>query len=59
MVFVKKKNNEHYVFLYNDKSHAEILETLGRFVSNPELSLTLCDAVELYQKIREQIRHAH
>jgi hypothetical protein len=41
------------VFLYDDASQAEVLRTLGRFASNPDLSFTWWDAVVLSKKIRE------
>lgn len=46
------KGNEKYVFLYNDKNRSEMLHTLGRYASDPELSLTWFDAAVLSQKIR-------
>jgi hypothetical protein len=47
------KGEERYVFLYDDASRAETLRVLGRFASNPELSLTWYDAAVLSQKIRQ------
>jgi len=47
------KGNERYVFLYDDASRDEVLRTLGRFASNPDLSFTWYDAATLSQKVRE------
>lgn len=56
------KGTERYIFLYDDKSRAETLRTLGRYASNPELSFTWYDAAILSQKVRqasqEQRQHA-
>ena len=48
------KGDERYVFLYDDSSRAETLRTLGRFASNPELSMTWYDAAVLSQKVRNE-----
>ncbi len=47
------KGEERYVFLYDDSSRAEALRTLGRFASDPELSMTWYDAAVLSQKVRQ------
>ena len=46
------KGSERYVFLYKDCDRAEVLRTLGRFASNPDLSFTWYDAAVLSCKIR-------
>ncbi len=46
------KGEERYLFLFNEKTRAETLRTLGRYASNPELSFTWYDAAVLSQKIR-------
>lgn len=48
------KGTERYVFLYDDESRAELLRTLGRYASNPELSFTWYDAALLSHKVRER-----
>ena len=48
------RDNERYVFLYDEASRAELLRYLGRFASNQELSFTWYDAAMLSQKIREE-----
>ena len=47
------KNGERYVFLYDDKSVETLLQTLGRYASDPELSFTWYDAAVLSQRIRQ------
>lgn len=47
------KGKERYVWLYDDASRAEALRTLGRFASDPDLSLSWWDAAVLSKKIRE------
>ena len=48
------KGVERYVFLYSDEHKSEVLRTLGRFASNPELSFTWYDAAVLSQRIRQE-----
>lgn len=50
------KGAERYIFLFNDDSRAEMLRTLGRFASNPELSFSWYDAAVLSQKVRQEAR---
>lgn len=47
------KDSERYVFLYDDESPAELLQTLGRYAADPELSFTWYDAAILSQKVRK------
>lgn len=46
------KGEERYLFLFNDETRSEVLRTLGRFASNPELSFTWYDAAVMSQKVR-------
>ena len=46
------KDSERYVFLYGDESHSALLETLGRYAADPELSFTWYDAAVLSQRVR-------
>ena len=48
------KGSERYIFLFDDDSRAETLRVLGRYASNPDLSLSWYDAAVLSQKIRQQ-----
>lgn len=47
------KGEERYVFLYLDQYRSDVLRTLGRFASNPDLSFTWYDAAVLSQRIRQ------
>lgn len=47
------KDDERYVFMYDDDSRAETLRMLGRYASDPDLSFTWYDAAVLSQKIRK------
>jgi hypothetical protein len=47
------KNGERYVFLYDDQSVETLLQTLGRYASDPELSFSWYDAAVLSQRIRQ------
>ena len=46
------KESERYIFLYDDNSPAELLQILGRYAADPELSFTWYDAAILSQKVR-------
>ncbi|WP_437231148.1 hypothetical protein SH661x_002403 [Planctomicrobium sp. SH661] len=46
------KDGERYVFLYDDKSVPQLLQTLGRYAADPELNFTWYDAAVLSQKVR-------
>lgn len=48
------KGTERYVFLYDDQSARTLLQTLGRYAADPELSFTWYDAAVLSQKIRQE-----
>ncbi len=47
------KESERYVFLYDDDSSTSLLQTLGRYASDKELSFTWYDAAVLSQKVRK------
>jgi hypothetical protein len=47
------KDAERYIFLYDGESTPAVLQTLGRFAANPELSFTWYDAAVLSQKVRK------
>ena len=47
------KDGERYVFLYDDVSGAQLLQTLGRYAADPELNFTWYDAAVLSQKVRQ------
>lgn len=46
------KGTERYVFLYDDESSSTLLQTLGRFAADPDLTFTWYDAAVLSQKVR-------
>lgn len=50
------KDGERYVFLYDDDSTTTLMQTLGKFASNTELSFTWYDAAVLSQKVRQLTR---
>jgi hypothetical protein len=47
------KDEERYVFLYDDESTAALLQTLGKQAADKELSFTWYDAAVLSQKVRK------
>lgn len=47
------KGGERYVFLYDDKSADQLLQTLGKYAADPELNFTWYDAAVLSQRIRK------
>ena len=49
------KGQERYVFLCDDttEDRSELLRTIGRFASNPDLAFTWYDAAVLSQKVRQ------
>ncbi len=50
------KGRERFVFVYDDDQSTEMLRTIGRFASNPELDFTWYDAARLSSKIREEAK---
>jgi hypothetical protein len=52
------KGSERYVFLYDDDSLRSLLQTLGRYAADPDLSFTWYDAAILSQKVR-RMRDEH
>ena len=46
------KDGERFVFLYDETSIATLLQTLGRYAADPELSFSWYDAAVLSQKVR-------
>ena len=56
------KGTERYVFLYDDQSLRSLLQVLGRYAADPDLSFTWYDAAILSQKvrrIRDEQRQSH
>ena len=46
------KERERYIFLYDHESAGALMQALGRFAGNPDLSFTWYDAAVLSQKVR-------
>ena len=47
------KGEERYVFLYDDQSANQVLQTLGRYAADPELSFSWYDAAVMSQRVRK------
>jgi len=47
------KDNQRYVFLFDDESHDELLCRLGESASDEELNFTWYDAAVLSQRVRQ------
>ena len=52
------KETERYVFLYDDTSSSQMLQTLGQYAADTELSFTWYDAAVMSQKVRKLRREA-
>lgn len=46
------KNSERYVFLYDDDSTESVLQKLGQYAADEDLSFSWYDAAVLSQKVR-------
>lgn len=46
------KGEERYVFIFDEARRADVMRTLGRFASNPDLSFSWYDAAKLSVKVR-------
>ncbi len=47
------KGSERYIFLYDDESAPKMLQTLGKYAGDPDLSFSWYDAAVLSQKVRK------
>ena len=47
------KDEDRFVFLYDDESPAEVLRTFGQYAADPELNFSWYDAAVLSQRVRE------
>jgi hypothetical protein len=52
------KDGERYVFLYDDASAPQLLQTFGKYAADPELNFSWYDAAVLSQKVRRQYGEA-
>jgi len=48
------KGSERYVYVYDDASHADLLDAFRAQAADPDLSLTWFDVAILTRKAREQ-----
>lgn len=49
------KDEERFVFLYDDESPAEVLRTFGQYAADPELNFSWYDAAVLSQRVRASL----
>lgn len=47
------KDGERYVFMYDEHSIPQLLQTLGKFAADPELNFSWYDAAVLSQRVRK------
>jgi len=48
------KGTEHYIYVYDDNSRPQLIDTFRDQAADPELSLSWFDAIVLTTKAREQ-----
>ncbi len=46
------KEDQRYIFLYDEVSVDELLQTLGRYAADPELNFSWYDAAVMSQRVR-------
>ncbi len=46
------KDSERYIFLYDEESSDSLLQTMGQYAADKDLSFTWYDAAVLSQKVR-------
>ncbi|MBV08920.1 hypothetical protein [Rubinisphaera sp.] len=46
------KDGHRYIFLYDESSHDELLQTLGRNAADPDLNFSWYDAAVMSQRVR-------
>ena len=51
-VLAMVKDEERFVFLYDDDSAPQLLETFGRYAADPELDFSWYDAAVMSQRVR-------
>lgn len=52
-VLAMVKDGQRYVFMYDDNSFDDLLQTLGRYAADPELNFSWYDAAVMSQKVRK------
>ena len=53
------KDQEKYIFRFDDASHKALLRVFGRYADSEELSFTWHDAAVLTKKVREKLYRAY
>lgn len=53
------KDGERYVFLYDDESLPQLLQSLGKHAADPELNFSWYDAAVLSQRVRKLHKSTH
>ena len=53
------KDSERFVFLYDEDSGEELLDTLGKYAADEELSFSWHDAAMLSQRVRRLQLQSH
>ena len=48
------KGQERYIFVYDDESRANLIDTIRDYAADPQVNLTWFDAMVLTNKAREQ-----
>ncbi len=52
-VLALTKDNEKYIFLYDDESRQEVLRQFAKFATDKELKFTWYDAAVMSRRVRE------
>lgn len=52
------KDGERYVFLFDQESAPQLLQTLGKYAADPELNFSWYDAAVLSQRVRRLQRES-
>ena len=53
VIALQRESGERFVFLYDGESYDTLLETIDRYVSDPELQMTVSEAELLREKAWE------
>jgi hypothetical protein len=48
------KGQERYIFVYDDESRANLIDTIRDYAADPQINLSWFDAMVLTNKAREQ-----
>ena len=47
-----ERNGEHFIFVYDREHISDVIQTLGRWASTPELDFSWYDAARLSKEVR-------